>query len=398
MNRARRLAIVVSHPIQYYAPWFVYLHNHLGWTLRVFYLWDFGVTDQTDPRFGRTVKWDVDLLSGYEFEWIPNLAHHPGTESFWGLHNPSLTTRLEGWSPDAVMIFGYGWRTLTKLAFCWRGAPLILRGDTHLIGRIASTSIKASLRNGFLQLLFKNYRAFACVGQANRHFYGAHGVPPDHLHTVQHCIDNTRFNSVEKKEADDWRKTHGIEAKDFVFLFAGKFESKKRPDLLIRAFRETNEPSLKLVLIGDGELRATLTELADPDTRITLLPFHNQSQMPVVLHAADVLVLPSQGPGESWGLIVNESMAAGTPAIVSDHVGCAPDLVTDQQTGWVFPAGNQEALRDCMIRAYQKMKIDRETISRQVRKRIDQFGYPEATRSLATMLAILVPESPQSSL
>ncbi|HEY9250900.1 MAG TPA: hypothetical protein VIO38_17285, partial [Rariglobus sp.] len=70
---AQRLAVVVSHPIQYYSPWFRWMSAH-GWTLRVFYLWDFGVAGREDPEFGRTVVWDVDLLSGHEHEFVPNIA------------------------------------------------------------------------------------------------------------------------------------------------------------------------------------------------------------------------------------------------------------------------------------------------------------------------------------
>jgi glycosyltransferase involved in cell wall biosynthesis len=58
-----------------------------------------------------------------------------------------------------------------------------------------------------------------------------------------------------------------------------------------------------------------------------------------------VLVLPSDG-GETWGLVVNEAMACGLPAIVSDAVGCAPDLVEDGKTGFTFPLGDCSALAE----------------------------------------------------
>src|SRR5690606_10260331 len=82
---ALRLAVVVSHPIQYYAPWFHWLADQ-GWTLRVFYLWDFGVAQRQDRGFGRAVVWDVDLLSGYEHEFVPNISRAPGTHHLRGLN------------------------------------------------------------------------------------------------------------------------------------------------------------------------------------------------------------------------------------------------------------------------------------------------------------------------
>jgi glycosyltransferase involved in cell wall biosynthesis len=43
---------------------------------------------------------------------------------------------------------------------------------------------------------------------------------------------------------------------------------------------------------------------------------------------------------EPWGLVVNEAMNAGRAVIVSDQVGCAPDLVRDGDNGFVYQAGN----------------------------------------------------------
>lgn len=69
--------------------------------------------------------------------------------------------------------------------------------------------------------------------------------------------------------------------------------------------------------------------------------------MPVIYQACDLFCLPSQGPGESWGLAVNEAMACGKPALVSDKVGCAVDLVSDEN-GAVFPAGDRAALTEAL--------------------------------------------------
>ncbi len=73
-----RLAVVTTHPIQYYAPWFRRLASHPGLDLRVFYLWDFGVVEREDKGFGRTIRWDVPLLDGYASEFVPNVSRRPG--------------------------------------------------------------------------------------------------------------------------------------------------------------------------------------------------------------------------------------------------------------------------------------------------------------------------------
>jgi len=70
--------------------------------------------------------------------------------------------------------------------------------------------------------------------------------------------------------------------------------------------------------------------------------FANQSEMSRAYVAADVLVLPSIS--ETWGLVVNEAMACGLPAVVSDAAGCAPDLIEAGKTGFTFPAGDPAQL------------------------------------------------------
>ena len=64
-----------------------------------------------------------------------------------------------------------------------------------------------------------------------------------------------------------------------------------------------------------------------------------------------LLVLPSQN--ETWGLVVNEAMNLSCPVLVSDHVGCWPDLVIPDYTGWVFPTGNVKALHDYLLKAIE---------------------------------------------
>src|SRR3954471_24324980 len=108
MSRAEpapRLAIVLSHPTQYYSPWFRWIRAHTTLDFRVFYLWDFGVTEQHDRQFGAAFQWDVDLLSGYEHEFVPNVARDPGTHHFGGLRTPPLTARLATWRPTAILMF-----------------------------------------------------------------------------------------------------------------------------------------------------------------------------------------------------------------------------------------------------------------------------------------------------
>src|SRR4029453_17946394 len=121
----------------------------------------------------------------------------------------------------------------------------------------------------------------------------------------------------------------------FIALFVGKLVEWKRPVDLMHAAALV--PDTWVVFAGDGAPRSHLTELAESlgiSERVRFLGFVNQTELPAVYRAADVLVLPSAF--EPFGLVVNEAFASGTPAIVSDACGCVDDLIVDGETGFSF--------------------------------------------------------------
>jgi glycosyltransferase involved in cell wall biosynthesis len=350
-----RLAIVASHPIQYYAPWFRRVAAEPSFNLKVFYLWDFGVTEQRDPGFDQSIRWDLPLLEGYEHEFVTNTSRDPGTHHFWGLRNPELPDRLREYRPNAILIFGYNFAALQRLIWTWdsNDAPLLFRGDSHRL--VSARGVAESVRREWIQQVFTRFHAFLYVGIANREYFCCHGVPDEKLFFASHAVDNERFfNAAEQARlaAEAWRKELGISSGKKVILFAGKLQPKKRPDDLVSAFLALPGDDAELVIVGSGEMESSLRAQSGGHLRIHFVPFQNQSLMPRTYALADVFVLPSQGRNESWGLAVNEAMCLGKPIIVSSHVGCAQDLVRPGENGIVFPAGDvsslNAALRDAL--------------------------------------------------
>lgn len=380
---AQRLAVVVSHPIQYYSPWFRWMSAH-GWTLRVFYLWDFGVAGREDPEFGRTVVWDVDLLSGHEHEFVPNIARIPGTGHFRGLDNPLLGQRLRDWRPDAILLFGYKYATHLRLILT-SDRPLIFRGDSHLLDAPSVPWLKREL----LTRLYGRFAAVTCVGRANRDYFRAFGVPPEKLFLAPHCVDAARFTATPGllARAAALKAELGLGGLRIV-LFAGKLIAKKQPRELLEAFLALDAPSTALVFVGDGEELPALRSLAAtrPDKNVRFLLFANQSEMPVRYLLADILALPSRGPEETWGLAVNEAMHLGVPCLVSDRVGCQRDLVTEGETGWVFSAGSRMGLTDALSRALAGIAADAAGFRARVAARIAGYTYEAAASGLARAL------------
>ena len=112
--------------------------------------------------------------------------------------------------------------------------------------------------------------------------------------------------------------------------------------------------------------------------------------MPGIYALADLVVLPSYGPSETWGLCINEAMNLGKPVIVSTHVGCGPDLVIPGRTGWIFPAGDRDALRAALADALED-PARLKAIGQAARAHIDQYSYSQATSGLMQALHALLP-------
>src|SRR5690606_29797429 len=135
---------------------------------------------------------------------------------------------------------------------------------------------------------------------------------------------------------------------------------KKRPGDLVEALAAARreDPGLHVLMVGSGVLEETLRrQAARLHVPVHFLGFRNQSELPSCYAAADCLVLPSDGR-ETWGLVVNEAMACGLPAIVSDAVGCADDLI-DADTGLTVPVGDTAALARALLVMARRLRTHR---------------------------------------
>lgn len=348
--RQINLAIIASHPIQYYAPLFQCIVQKSDFNIKVFYLWDFGITNQVDRGFQQSLKWDISLLDGYEFKFVPNTSKDKGTHHIFGLQNPTLTNQVLEFNPDVVLLtVSYNYASIYSLLWQLRNhnIPIIFRGDSHRI--LAKQDLKSKIKRLIIAKIFQNFAACLYVGKANYDYFRYHHVPEHKLFFAPHAIDNQRFSDTNinlQEKVELWKQELGIPLDNQVILFAGKFEEKKRPLDLIQAFIYAQLPSISLLLVGAGVLESAMRDLAKQNQHIYFAPFQNQSLMPLTYAMGDVFVLPSYGASETWGLAINEAMCIGKPVVVSNHVGCAVDLVKPFENGLIFEAGNVDALMD----------------------------------------------------
>jgi len=200
----------------------------------------------------------------------------------------------------------------------------------------------------------RQYAACLYIGKANREFYESHGVRPSRLFPAPYCVENERFSDCSARwrgRKAELRKRLGIPTASVCFLFSGKLIPKKHPLELLQAFENVvlQGAPAHLLVVGDGQLRLQCEQyVREHRLSVTFAGFVNQSQIAEWYAAADCLVLPSDS-GETWGLVVNEAMACGCPALVSDQVGCAVDLIVEQETGRTFRFGDWRQLADRML-------------------------------------------------
>jgi glycosyltransferase involved in cell wall biosynthesis len=338
-----RLAFVVTHPVQYYVPVYQELARCDELEIRVFYTWHDGREAIWDSGFQQPIAWDLPLREGYPFEAVPNTARHPGTHHFWGVQNPGLLQRVLEWRPNAVHVSGYAFASHLRLmrALYHRGVPVLFRGDSHLLS--PTPLWKRMAKQILLRQIFRYPSLFLDVGLHNRRYYQHYGVDSSRLFHCPHSVDVERFRASAdhfEAEARRWRGELGIGADDLVVLFVGKFEAKKQPLELMRVLAGWANPAVVCVLVGGGEFGPQISALAaSHPARFRVISFQNQAAMPVVYRLGDLLVLPSIR-WETWGLAVNEALACNRPALVSDQVGCAPELIQPGVTGQVFRAGD----------------------------------------------------------
>lgn len=344
------LAIVTSHPIQYQAPLWRALAA-AGVEFEVWFLTPHAVKPSYDREFGRTFAWDTDLLSGYPHRFLPV---SPG----WRLDRFNGVRLERAWSDllrehGVTHLWVEGWRfaTLWQAVFAAHrlGSEVWLRGENHALQPEAG--LRGVLKRFALARLFNRVRWFLCIGTANRRFYGSHGIPESRQASAPYCIDHERFSRLAgelRPRRRELRRRWQVPDDAWCVLFCGKLIPKKRPLDLIAAAKQARLPAgrrVHLLFAGDGQLKPALeAALKTPGApAATLAGFLNQSEIPAALVAADCLVLPSDY-GETWGLVVNEALAAGLPSIVSDRCGCASDLAAPQGSAHVFPCGDIPAL------------------------------------------------------
>lgn len=355
-RKPTRLAYLVTHPIQYQAPLLRRVASLPGVRFKAFFQSRGSAADRYDDGFGKTIRWDVPLLDGYDYEFLPAIGKTDKIDA-WRPYSFGLARRLRRERFDLLWVHGFGrpYNLAVIVAALARGVRVLIRDEATAISRtrMGPTEI---LKGAMLRTFSRSGTQFLAIGTLNRRYLEALGIPSTRIHDMPYCVDNAYFQqrcAAAAPGRERFRAKLGLDQGARVILFASKFQTRKRPQDLLDAYRfiaPRFSPSEVpyLLMVGDGELRCALERRAAECglRRVRFLGFCNQSELPAFFDLCDVFVLASVE--EPWGLVINEVMNAGRPVIVSDQVGCAADLVRHGENGFVVPAGNPALLGEAM--------------------------------------------------
>ena len=392
VSRVTRIAVVNSHPIQYFAPLYAYLNAAPDLEVTALYLSDFSLRGGRDAGFDRDVTWDVDLLGGYQSVFLGDAARKRDPGGFWSLVAPQIWGELRSRRYDVLWLHGHNYAAnLIALAAAKSvGMPVMMRGETHL--GLPCGALKSILRRGLMGALYHGCDRLLAIGSANAAFYRAMGVPEHKIFLVPYAVDNERFAaaaSLDDKQRGAVRERYNIPVDRPAVLYAAKFTPRKRPrDLIEAALRLTaqSDRPFAIVMTGSGELEPELRAFCKQQAldNVVFTGFVNQSDLPALYGASDVFVLPSEH--EPWGLAVNEAMCAGLPIVVSHEIGCVADLVRDGINGYTPAAGDIDGLARALKFLIEDAELRRQQ-GEASRQRIHEWGYGQCLEGIRAAVA-----------
>jgi glycosyltransferase involved in cell wall biosynthesis len=336
------LVIFDSHPIQYRSPVFANLASR-GAPVRVFYFnegfdgkkWWFHEVGKIPDQ-----KWEIALRDGF-------------ANAVLGTHSLSLsatyrklreTLILE--QPVAVLIFGY---YLAEHWMIWWLAqelriPVLFVGETFRHGGSSTRKFMKAILQPFF---FRGINQFIAIGEKTKEFYTSFKIDAHRIISAKYCVDTSFFSMNEKDALTDrnaMRLQLGIPEDAFVILFVGRLFGRKRPQDMIALHKTLSDSRVYTIIVGNGEMESSLKDETASIANIRMVGFKNQAETRAFYHTSDCLVVPSEY--ETWGLVANEALACGIPAIVTDQCGVAGDLIVDGETGFTVPVGDISTLTD----------------------------------------------------
>jgi glycosyltransferase involved in cell wall biosynthesis len=219
------------------------------------------------------------------------------------------------------------------------------------------------------------------VSEAERAAGITHGIAGDYV-VARNGIDTTSLRYVDPVERLRVRQARGVADDVECLVCVGRISEQKGQDVLLSAWPRIARPDRRLVFVGEGPLLAQLRENTD-DRSVMFLGAVDRALSLDWMTAADLVVLPSRWEG--MALVPLESLAVGTPVVVTDVNGAQESV--DRTVGRVCPASDAPALAAAITDWLDQPTTVREAARSLCRRRIeDQFDIRQTIATISQAL------------
>ncbi len=338
----RRLAVVLSHPIQHFCPLYTTWAKSPDWDTHVFFGSRAGAAPYFDANYGRFVEWASLSLDLFSHSFLNGDAVVPITNK---LDSPVLEERLDGFRPCAVLTYGYNQR-LQRRAQAWarrRRVPLLFFSDAEL--RHQRPAWKEAIKAVALPPLLRSMDWFIVTGNANEEFYRRYGVPAAKMVRGSYPIDRDAYSRAHADRAGlraNARLKLGIRQDEVVITTVGKLVPWKRQVDLINAMANLSGSKTVALIVGTGPMEQDWVQAARrlSHNRAIFAGFVPTEGLPAVYAATDIYVHASEK--EPHSVAISEAVFMGLPVVLSDRCGSygMDDDVRQGINGFVYKCGD----------------------------------------------------------
>ena len=298
---------------------------------------------------------------------------------------------------NPAVVFIPGWAdacSLAALQWCVETAtPAIVLTASSAVGRT-----RAGWREFIKRRVLRLFSAGVGGGTPQGDYLESLGLARARIFQGCNVVDNRHFAEAAgaaRQSAAAFRAS--LQLPEKYFLTICRFIEEKNLPTLLNAYAQYRQQAgtgaWKLVLLGDGPLKRALLEQRTGlglDEHVLMPGFKQYAELPPYYGLAGAFVLPSVS--ETWGLVINEAMAAELPVLISDHCGCARDLVIPGRNGFTFAPHDAARLAQLMLQLAADA-CDRPAMGRHSRDLIRQWS-PESLAATLNRAALVVQDAP----
>ena len=344
----KKIALIISHPIQHFCPQYVSLAALPDVRLKVFFASSMGYKKYVDKNFNEEISWGNLRLEEFDHQFLNNGESLPVDKD---LDAPGLEQALADFDPDVLSLHGY-FQKYQRRAYGWglrHKIALAYTADSERRHRLSS--LKEWIKYPYLWNYFRNIGYFFSVGDANEDYYRYYGVPDRKLIRMHFSIDLRCYREAWSRRdqlGSGVREEFGIQRSELVLCVVGKLVDWKKQVDIIESLKilEARGITTTLFVIGSGGLRETLERKAAElqHSRVIFPGFVKPEDLPGFYAASDIYVHPASL--EPHSLAISEAIYMGCPVVLSDKCGSygANDDVQDEKNGFVFTCGDIDDL------------------------------------------------------